>query len=327
MSPRAPKRMRELIGGVAVVVTAAVSMGVTAIPSTARFTDSDTSIGTLSSDTLKPVAGLTVTSNTFNQYDLAWTPSLTTYVTGYKVQRSTSAAGPWTTIGTIGSRTTNQFTDTTAGITRWFYRVDAIARNWIGPSASPQAPVAKGSAFYDGFEGPIPDQDLHGQPTEDGSEIWSVWAGSIVDAKSYGAWGAPDVTSIAVIETPTQNAQMYGRDFDGVEALIIRAKNATNYIWVGGNAVSGSFEIVEVRNGVRTVIQSTTVPLNIPVRLEARGDTITVYQDAADESTGGTLFMTARTSYLLGDPAAHWFGIGFADSWGGNTYMIHNSLP
>jgi hypothetical protein len=301
--------MHQITGGVAVLMAIAVSLGVTALPSTAKFTRSDTSAGTFSSDTLKPVTGLSATSPAYDQVKLSWTASPSTYVTGYKVQSSESSSGPWTQIGTTGSRTTTTFTDTGTGLTMPFYRVDAIYRNWIGPGAADQAPPGKGTYFQDSFNTEY--ASIDGQATQDGNSVWDLWNGGIRVAGSH-AWGIGGGYSFAVVKTaPFRDVRMFAADLNGSEALIVRAKDAINYTWVGGNRAAGSFEVAEVRNGVRTVLKSTTLPGGTNIRFRLIDGIMYLYKDAIDVDSGGTLFMQVTTDYLSTDPAANNYGVGF----------------
>lgn len=326
MRRRTPVRLREIAAALAVVAALAASIGVAALPSTAKFTRSDTSVGTFSSDTVKPVTGLAVTSDNFDELNLSWAASTTSYVTGYKVYRATTSTGPWTLVGTIGSPATTTYTDVSTSITRWYYRVDSIARNWIGPSLNALAPVAKGSVFTDGFDNTA-QTNIDGQMTDTGSCVWKVIAGGVVDGRNSGAYGLGSGVSIAVVETATQNAKVTARGLDGIEAIVARAKDANNYIWVGGTGTAGSFEVAEVRNGIRTVLQSATIAQANNIRLELVGDTYTVYEGVADNTTGGTVLMTVKSSFLLGVAGANNFGMGFANYSSGIAGYIFTSLP
>ncbi|GAB2732191.1 SMP-30/gluconolactonase/LRE family protein [Nocardioides pakistanensis] len=138
------KRIRMArLGSVAAALTAAGTTFAAAsasgqVPSTAAtFTDRAGAQGAFVADVLAAPTGL-VTSRSETSNVLAWQPSPSSYTTGYAIQRGPSADGPWTTIATVQGRSTLAYSDTEpeAGET-YYYRVQAIAYNWVSGATTP----------------------------------------------------------------------------------------------------------------------------------------------------------------------------------------------
>ncbi len=93
----------------------------------ARFTASDSSTGSLTTDTLDPpttlaaVGGVSIT--------LTWAVTPDTYATGYHLYRATSAGGTYTLVSTITPRTTTTVVDIPGNGPFW-YRLRAYYQNW-----------------------------------------------------------------------------------------------------------------------------------------------------------------------------------------------------
>lgn len=300
------------------------------VPSQAVLSDSSKVTVASKSDKIAAPSGLKVTSIGGGTNSLSWTASASAYTTGYKILRSTSVYGPWTTIANVTGRGTVTYSDTTAGATQWVYRVEASWQNWMSVSVGYEAPPVVGLSFTDGlgFTGTQAGVagDMDGRTTDDGSSTWQVWTGSVY-INAYYNWGFGAqgsgygaLPATAVVRTPTQNATVWGADFDSSEGFVIRGKDPKNFIHVGGKIGStrddGSFEIATVSNGVRTVLYSTTIGANQDVRVEVEGTTIRAYKGAVKEYGGaGTLIRTQTTSFLANDPTATYFGIALTGDY------------
>lgn len=307
--------------------TAAISAGL--LNSHAYFSD-EAQVGVEArAATLESAQGLIVRAIRFNETDLSWQRSNSDYAQGYKIYRSKSKYGPWSEIATIPNPETLNYIDTTGGVTTWVYRVEAFAYSWISTSEGFEAPPPIGSYFFDSFEGPK--RSLDGQPTQDGSSIWQVWHG---DLRYNGEGRLNDHTtdgtpSVAVVRTPAQNGVIFMADMDGSERFVFRGKDPQNYIYAGGIAGNGfqsaSFEIAEMRNGVRNVLWSgSTGSENIDMRLVVNGNHISIYRNAVNgDNDSGSLFTEATSNYLIGDSGATYFGFGFAsDDFGITDYTF-----
>lgn len=291
--------------------------------SEAAFTSTSKATVTAKSDTLQAPASITLNSLAGGQTQLTWTPSTSSYTTGYKILRSNNTYGPWTELGTVSGRTTTSYTDTKSGTTQWIYRVESIWGKWVSTSAGFEAPPVVGRSFYDGFDGPA--GTLDGRTTQDGLSVWQVWSGdiSVIGGGATGTPGsapAPNNGDVAVVRTPANDGWVFASDFDGYERVILRGKDPQNYVYAGGADVKNSagnllaeyFEIAEIRNGVKTILGSTKPGLDRDFRVEIRGNTIKAYIDAVKgDPTSGTLHLSATSTFQQTDPAATYFGIGF----------------
>lgn len=287
--------------------------------SESAFTDSPRATITAKSDSITAPTSLRLSSLPGGQTKLTWTASPTSYVVGYKILRSENMYGPWDEVGTVQGKSATSFTDTQSGSTQWIYRVEALWNEWMSVSPGFEAPPAVGREFFDSFSvlG-----DLNGRITEDGKSIWQVWNGKMI-VENKNTWpiaafgsGYEDGPATAVVRTPTQNGRIFIEDLDGSEGVILRGKDPDNYIYAGGakggGSADASFEIVEVKDGVRKVLQSgSTGTINRDMRIEINESLISVYIDAREGLPGsGTLFMSQTTSFLANDPTATYFGIG-----------------
>jgi hypothetical protein len=270
---------------------------------------------------------------------LTWAQSPSTYTTGYKILRSLNVYGPWSTVASVSGRGTVTYTDTTAGVTQWIYRVESIWQNWMSVSAGFEAPPAVGRDFFDTFATPGNVlMSLDKQPTADGSSVWQVWSGYVETGGSSG-WatsrGVNPEHSMAVVRTPASDAKMFAEDFDGAERFIIRGKDPLNFIYVGGTEAArlggpwlGEFEIGEVRNGVITqLVNKNMLSDNKDMRVEVLGSSIKVYIDAVRGVDGsGTLHASVTSSYLQTDPDATYFGLGYTRAGFGISDFTFNAL-
>src|SRR5579872_2300946 len=77
-----------------------------------------------------------LTSTGLHVVALTWTASTSGGVTGYQISRGTSAAGPFTPIGSVG--TTTSYTDTTVvSGTTYYYVVASISNSTVGANSTP----------------------------------------------------------------------------------------------------------------------------------------------------------------------------------------------
>lgn len=298
-------------------------------PSESVFTSSSTAKVSVTADKLAPPTSIKLANVRVGETDVSWTASASTYVTGYKIYRSSVIAGPWVLLGSTTGRTSVKYVDKTSGANSYFYKIEAIHNNWVTPGISFVAPPAVGRSFYDGFEGPA--GNLDNRRTEDGKSNWLVWSGEMSTADSnprdlpgiphdFAAYGTPNANpspgngDVAVVRTPVNDAWVFATDFDGLERFILRGKDPSNYIYVGGAGGVATFEIVEVKNGVKTVLASKpTTGSDKNFRVEIRGSTISAYIDAVkSDATSGTLHLSATSTFQQTDSTATYFGIGFS---------------
>jgi hypothetical protein len=104
----------------------------------AAFTSSTTpvSIG-VGSGSLAAPTGLTAACVALsNHVTLNWTATTSTIAQGYAVLRATTSGGPYTPIGTTGSRTTTTFTDTIGALATQYYVVHATLHSWTSPDSN-----------------------------------------------------------------------------------------------------------------------------------------------------------------------------------------------
>lgn len=108
-----------LLAGLAVAGLLGMVGGVTF----AAFSGATANSGnTFSADTLQAPSGLAVAWNP--AVNLSWTATSSTWASGYRILRATSAAGPYTQIAQISPRTTTTYTDA-PGAGTFHYRLRA----------------------------------------------------------------------------------------------------------------------------------------------------------------------------------------------------------
>jgi hypothetical protein len=102
----------------------------------AAFTGEAQSEATIATATLappKPVAAVQVNCqrNGAVEIELSWSPSSSSYVSSYSLERSNSATGSYAKLASVPSNTTS-YTDTSqlASTTTYFYRVSALYMSW-----------------------------------------------------------------------------------------------------------------------------------------------------------------------------------------------------
>lgn len=318
-------RMRvHYLSGTASALTAfsILALSSSIAPSESGFISTNTANIAVSADNMAPPTSIKVQNLRVGETDISWTASNSSYVTGYKVYRSATQYGPWVLLGSTTSRTTVKYVDKTSGAQSYYYKVDSVYNNWATPEFSFVAPPAVGRYFFDGFEGEA--GNLDGRQTEDGSSRWLVWSGqmstegsnTIGGKAAYGTPGtgpSPGNGDVAVVRTPVNDAWVFATDFDGFERFVLRGKDPDNYIYVGGGGKVSTFEITEVRDGVKTVLASkVTDGPDKDFRVEIQGDTIKAFVNAnSADPTSGTLHLSATSTFQQDDPAATYFGIGF----------------
>lgn len=128
----------------------------TAVTVYAIFTDSDSvTPNDFASDTLDPATAITAAgSDTSIQLD--WTATAdTSYATGYKVNRSTTAGGPYTEIASVTPSTTVTYTDTTVTTgNTYYYVLDTYYQNWLSGNST-EASAKASSPVGTGFLSPL----------------------------------------------------------------------------------------------------------------------------------------------------------------------------
>ncbi|MGK2852330.1 MAG: hypothetical protein ACSLFN_15675 [Candidatus Limnocylindrales bacterium] len=114
------------MAGVVMLVLAALAIP-SAHPSLARFSDADTSGGTVVADTLGPPTGLAAVGGA--SVTLIWTPTVDTYATGYDVRRGSASGGPYSSVATVTPGTALTATDAPATGT-WYYVLRSLYQSW-----------------------------------------------------------------------------------------------------------------------------------------------------------------------------------------------------
>jgi hypothetical protein len=129
-------------------VLVALLAGAALATAAGAFADFATNISTsqtLATATLAPptntgAAQVSCKNNKPPQINITWTPSASSFTTGYTIYRSTTDGSGYTQIGTTGSSSTS-FTDpstTLAYNTTYYYVVDSAAQSWSARSAQAQ---------------------------------------------------------------------------------------------------------------------------------------------------------------------------------------------
>lgn len=113
----------------AVVCTAVL---VSAAAAYAAFTSGASAAQSISTNTLQPPTAVvgTVAANC-KSVTVTWTGSLSTFATGYTVQRN------GTTVGTVSAATTTYTDSTTSRHTQYTYTVLATFQQWSSGAAAP----------------------------------------------------------------------------------------------------------------------------------------------------------------------------------------------
>ena len=113
--------------------------GVAANPVRTGWWDTSTAALSVTSGSLAPSTGLTATLTgtvASPTVTLSWTPTVTSYATGYRVFRDTNT-GTYAQIATVAGRSTTSTVDSTvAGSTTYTYYLSAYVSSWTASSAT-----------------------------------------------------------------------------------------------------------------------------------------------------------------------------------------------
>lgn len=135
----------ELRCAAVVVVLSAVTVAGPA--AFAAFTDRASTTGlSVTSSSLAGPSALTAVSSCNGplkaKVALSWTPTTSTYATGYVVVRRVSGTVLFSDLAAVTGRTTTSYTDTTAlTVMTYDYQVRAVFQQWTGSSLSASAPT------------------------------------------------------------------------------------------------------------------------------------------------------------------------------------------
>lgn len=133
------RRSAALAAAAAVVVTVGFA-------STAHASIGDSAAvqqSTITTDTLLSPTGLSATGGCAGllqgpKVDLTWTPTTSTYATGYTVWRATSSGGPYTKVADVAGRATSSWTDTSVQLNRtYWYSLQAVYAAWTSADSTP----------------------------------------------------------------------------------------------------------------------------------------------------------------------------------------------
>lgn len=139
----APRRsgVRLLLIGLALAGLLGLAGGVTFAAFSAATANPS---NTFSADTLQAPSGLTVTWNP--SVNLSWTASPSSWASGYRILRATSAGGPYTQIAEVSPRTTTTYVDA-PGAGTFHYRVRAYYGTTTWVSADSNTAARQDSTF------------------------------------------------------------------------------------------------------------------------------------------------------------------------------------
>ena len=159
-------RCRATVPFVAVVALALVLGGVQL--TLARFVDSAAVTGSLSSARLEPPTDLVGTGGATVILD--WTPTTTTWATGYDVFRSATSGGGYSNVGSVTPSSAATAVDA-PGTGTWYYVLRSVFHNWRSARSNEttvvvaaasvttppavctgNAPVTAGAGHNDGYE-------------------------------------------------------------------------------------------------------------------------------------------------------------------------------
>ena len=133
-------------GRVSPVIVAFLLVSGLAVPQTiARFTDSASSTGTASTETLDPPTSLTASGGV--AVTLSWTPTVDAFATGYGVYRAATSGGPYSLVSSVTPGTATTTTDN-PGAGTWYYVLRSTFLTWSSvDSNQASAAVATSTAF------------------------------------------------------------------------------------------------------------------------------------------------------------------------------------
>ena len=112
----------------AVVVLVPALLGISAATSLARLTDTASSSGSISTDTLDPPTTLAAVGGA--NAGLTWVATTDTYASGYELQRATVSGGPYAVVSTITPRTLVASTDIPPANGTYYYVLRSVFQNW-----------------------------------------------------------------------------------------------------------------------------------------------------------------------------------------------------
>ncbi len=122
------RRTRRRTGLLAVVVLVPALLAFRPVSSLARLTDSDSSLGAISTDTLDPPTSLAATGG--STAALTWVATPDAYASGYELRRATVSGGPYSVVATITPRTTVAASDAPATSGTYFYVLRSAFQSW-----------------------------------------------------------------------------------------------------------------------------------------------------------------------------------------------------
>ena len=114
-------------------------------PALASFAGGRSASQAVATGVLQPPTGLAAAvgkcvNNKSVEVRVSWTPSASSFATGYAVWRSDGPGAPMQQVGTAGGGSASAFTDTTVGFSgAYAYEVRALRNNWTSAAAGPVA--------------------------------------------------------------------------------------------------------------------------------------------------------------------------------------------
>jgi len=131
--PRVGGRVLAVVG-LAVAMSVSWRMG----SGGAVFSDRGAQAYEFAADTLDAPTDVRAAGGT--SVTLTWTATKDTYATGYRVLRGTTAAGPFTQVAQIPSRTTTTYSENPSS-GQWWYVVRSYRQNWVSADTTPASAV------------------------------------------------------------------------------------------------------------------------------------------------------------------------------------------
>lgn len=129
---------RRAAAVLAAALTGALTGGLVGGPAVASFLDPPVATSTFIADTLQPVTGLAAADGcllTIRDITLTWTPTSSTYATGYEVYRKVGA-GAFALHATVPGRLVSTYVDTPlSASTTYTYYVRTLYASWTKDSA------------------------------------------------------------------------------------------------------------------------------------------------------------------------------------------------
>jgi photosystem II stability/assembly factor-like uncharacterized protein len=228
----------------AVAVIGAVAMGVGATAAFGVMSDVLTASHTITTGTLQPATALAgthpnTTGTSAGQVNLTWSASASPFVTGHRVLSASAAAGPFSTLATLGAAATSHNDATAPYNGERYYRIQSYRNLWTSDTvtlSTHSRPMASGA---DRVGGTGAGTALTGPWTTGGTQLAAV---SVADATRYQptAWPAAPTTMLGVFYLDATHAWSSGTG-------TISAYDGAN--WVSQNpGVAGNLEQVFFAN-------------------------------------------------------------------------------